>query len=158
MASKPMTFENLMNRSFGKESSRFWSFSLGPCGFQIKDVQRYLDEDGDPNRRTEHQQTLLHIAAQNGDLEVVKLLVARGADLNTKGFHGYTPLHLAVDADCDTSPRDGRRATELPLTTLLISLGADESIRDDDGEIARDCAVAYGTRETALYDAIPRRQ
>jgi cytohesin len=155
---KPMTFEKLMSRSFGKESSSFWSFSLGPHGLRLKEVQQYLDDGGDPNHRTENQQTLLHIAADNCEMEIVELLLARGADINAKGFHGYTALHLAVDSECDTSSRDGRRATELPLTTLLMSRGADESIRNDDAETARDFAIAYGTRETALYDAIPRPQ
>src|SRR5689334_4828287 len=150
---KPMTFERLMSRSFGKESSSFWSFNLSPRGLQVKDVQQYLDEGGDPNRRTEHQQTLLHIAADNGDLDVIKLLIAHGADINARGYRNYTPLHLAVDGDCNTSGRDGRVATELPAAKLLIESGADESIRDDDGEIPRDTAVLYGKITAALYDA-----
>ena len=153
---KPLTYEQLMSRSFGKESSSFWSFTLSPRGLQVKDVQRYLDGGGDPNGRTEHQQTLLHIAADNSELDVIKLLISRGADLNAKGFHGYSPLHLAVDADCDTSARKNRRLSELPVTRLLIESGADEFIRDDEGEIPRDTAVAYGKVATELYDAIPR--
>src|SRR5262250_2369256 len=103
---EPMTFESLMSRSFGAESSSFWSG--GPRGFTIEDVQRYLDEGGDPNSRTDSRQTLLHIATDNAQVEIVRLLVARGADVNAKGYHGCTPLHIAVDMDCDTSPRDGR--------------------------------------------------
>jgi len=151
-----MSFEHLISRSFGKESSSFWRG--GPRGLSIEDVRRYLDEGGDPNRRTESGQTLLHIATDNGQVELMQLLVARGADVNARGHHGYTPLHLAVDMDCDTSPRDGRRATELPLTRLLLGLGADELARDDDGETARDVAVAYSRHETQLYDDIPRHR
>src|SRR5262245_50299472 len=154
---KPMTFERLMSRSFGKKSSSFWSFSLrSPRGLQAKDVQQYLDEGRDPNQRTEHHQTLLHIAADNGELDVIELLIARGADINARGYRNYTPLHLAVDGDCDTSGRDGRVPTELPATKLLVESGADESIRDDDGEIPRDTAVVSGKIPTALYDALPR--
>jgi len=145
-----------MSRSFGAESSTFWSG--GPRGLRLEEVQRYLDEGGDPNRRTETGQTLLHIAADNGEIDIVGLLLARGADVNARGFHGYTPLHLAVDADCDTSVRDGRRATELPLTKALLGFGADESVRDDEGETARDFAVAYGEAETQFYDQISRNQ
>jgi len=151
-----MTFEKLMSRSFGKESSSFWSLSLSPRGLQVKDVQQYLDNGGDPNQRTKDQQTLLHIAADNSDLEIVKLLIAHGAEVNTKGFRGYTPLHLAVDADCDTSARDDRRLTDLPVTRILIESGADESIRDDEGEVPRDTAVACGKIAIQLYDAISR--
>ena len=135
----PMSFEHLISRSFGKESSSFWRG--GPRGLSIENVRRYLDEGGDPNRRTESGQTLLHIATDNGQVELMQLLVARGADGNARGHHGYTPLHLAVDTDCDTS-----------------RLGADELARDDDGETARDVAVAYSRHETQLYDDIPRHR
>src|SRR4051812_40941726 len=105
-----MTFDRLMSRSFGKESTTFWRSR--PRGLCIKDVQRYLDEGGDPNHRKADGNTLLHIAADNGETEIIRLLVANGASVNTRGNYGYTPLHLAVDSDCDTSPRDGRSATE----------------------------------------------
>jgi ankyrin repeat protein len=152
----PMTFERLIDLSSGKDSSSFWrGRSRGLC---FENVQRYLDESGDPNKREENGQTLLHLATENGDMEIMKLLLGRGADIDAKGYHGYTALHLAVDADCDTSPRDGRRATNLPLTTMLIGFGADESMRDDDGKMPRDFAVAYGEIETKCYDSIPRQK
>lgn len=40
--------------------------------------------------------TPLHVAAENGHLEVVKILVAHGADRNTRNPEGKTPLDLAV--------------------------------------------------------------
>jgi ankyrin repeat protein len=152
----PMTFERLMSRAFGGESSSFWRG--GPRGLTVEDVRQYLDEGGDPNRRADSGYTLLHIAADNYESEIVRLLVERGADLNARGYCGYTPLHIAVDADCNTSSRDGRRATELPLTALLLGFGADESVRDEDGETARDFALAYGSQEAELYDNIPSRR
>jgi ankyrin repeat protein len=148
---KRMTFEKLMSRSFG---SSFWRG--GPRGLSLEDIERYLAEGGDPNRRADSGHTLLHLAMDNYDIELVRLLITRGADVNARGYRGYTPLHLAVDSDCDSQPRDGRRATELPLTTLLLGFGADESVRDDDGVTARDFAVAYGEQEAQLYDRIPR--
>ena len=46
--------------------------------------------------------TPLHVAAQNGHLDVVRLLVAAGATVNaamsSHGILGITPLHLAVEA------------------------------------------------------------
>ena len=39
--------------------------------------------------------TPLHFAAAFGHKEIVKLLVAKGADVNTKNENGYTPLDLA---------------------------------------------------------------
>ena len=153
---KPMTFERLISRSFGKESSRFWSFSLSPRGLTVEDVQQYLDEGGDTNARTGDQQTLLHIAADNGEIDIVRLLLAHCADINAKGYYGYTPLHMAVDSDIDAPIQSGRAVTDLPVARLLIEAGADESIRADDGKTPRDFAVAYGNKLVALYDAIPR--
>src|SRR5262249_24018379 len=111
-----MTFEKLMRKSFREES--LWRG--GPRGLRLKEVQRYLDEGGDPNRRTDSGDTLLHLATSNENIEVIELLLARGADVNARGYRGYTPLSLAVASDCDTAPRDGRHATELPLTGLLL--------------------------------------
>ena len=40
--------------------------------------------------------TPLHLAAREGDLEGVTLLLAAGSDPNAKGDFGFTPLHDAV--------------------------------------------------------------
>ncbi len=40
--------------------------------------------------------TALHYAADNGHLEIVKLLIANDADVNAKDNTGYTPLHWAA--------------------------------------------------------------
>jgi ankyrin repeat protein len=38
----------------------------------------------------------LHQAAATGDTDVVKLLLAKGADVNAKEDDGWTPLHWAA--------------------------------------------------------------
>ena len=38
----------------------------------------------------------LHLAAERGHLEVVSLLLDRGADKEAKGVDGKRPLHLAA--------------------------------------------------------------
>lgn len=43
----------------------------------------------------------LHLAAANGHVELVRLLLRLGADLKAKeGLAGYTALHLAVEREC----------------------------------------------------------
>jgi ankyrin repeat protein len=120
------------------------------------DIDRYLQRGGDVNRRTESGSSLLHLATDNARIDLIRQLVARGADINATGHRGYTSLHLAVNTDCDTQSRDGRRATQLPVSAALVQLGADEAIRDGDGHTPRDIAVAYGPGEAELYDALPR--
>lgn len=62
-----------------------------------------------------HQEgvTLLHWAAANSNPELSDLLLARGADVNTKNNHGVTPLHWAASS--------GRVET----AKLLLDRGAD---------------------------------
>src|SRR5512146_2425580 len=103
-----MTFE----RVIGKFTTR---------GLRLKDVLHYLDAGGDLNRRDQKADwSLLHFAAEDCNAEVIRLLAARGADLNVRDRFGQTPLHIAVDSDLDTSARGGRRAVDMPTARALI--------------------------------------
>jgi len=124
-------------------------------GLRVKDVQRYLDAGGDIDHRDSKMRwSLLHFAAEDRNSEVARLLADRGADLAARDWNGWTPLHVAVDSDMDTSSRDGRRATELPTVQTFIELGADEAVRASDGRTPRDIAVTYG--QEVLYDSLLR--
>jgi ankyrin repeat protein len=48
------------------------------------------------NARTKEGLTPLRIAAQFGHKDVAELLLAKGADVNTKDEDGYTPLHFTA--------------------------------------------------------------
>jgi ankyrin repeat protein len=70
--------------------------------------------------------TLLHVAAEYGNVEAANLLLERGADVNAKaavdesGVGGQTPIFHAV-----TQFFDGG----LPMTQLLVECGANLSVR-----------------------------
>jgi ankyrin repeat protein len=70
--------------------------------------------------------TLLHVAAEYGNLEAAKLLVERGADVNARaavdeaGVGGHTPIFHAATQFYDWG---------LPVAEFLISRGADLSLR-----------------------------
>jgi len=50
---------------------------------------------------------LLHIAAENGHLAMVQLLLAQGYDANVRlGPYGYTPLHVMADEKWDLDYAD----------------------------------------------------
>lgn len=137
-----MTFENVIK-------------NFTTRGLRVDDVRRYLDAGGDIHHRDEKMDwSLLHFAAEDCNSEVIRLLVTRGADITSTDRNGWTPLHLAVDSDMDTSGRDGRRAAELPTVQTLIELGADETARAANGATPRDIAAAY--EQEALYDLLAR--
>jgi ankyrin-2 len=54
----------------------------------------------DPNSispQNDNWETPLHIAAHRGHLPVVKLLLEKGADVNSRAYNEFTPLRLADD-------------------------------------------------------------
>jgi hypothetical protein len=57
--------------------------------------------------------TPLHQAAANGDIEQVKLLISKGADVNAKDDEEKTPLHYAAEAG------------KMEVVQLLVEAGAD---------------------------------
>jgi ankyrin repeat protein len=67
----------------------------------------------------------IHIAAQNGHNDLVKLLINKKADLNTKNSKGNTAMHMAVGYDYYIAAK------------YLLDAGADPEILNDLGFAAR---------------------
>jgi hypothetical protein len=68
--------------------------------------------------------TAVHIAAQNGHLELLQRFVSAGADLNVQNGKGQSPLHMSVEYDFYFVSR------------FLIEAGADRNISNQDGHKA----------------------
>lgn len=67
---------------------------------QIEAVRELLDADADVNECNELRRTALHFAARRGCVEIVELLIERGADVAAAdGDKGVTPLMNAVYSD-----------------------------------------------------------
>ena len=66
--------------------------------------------------------TALHHATRNGDIEIVRLLVSCGADVNARSDHGHFPLYCAA----------GHGHVE--TTRYLVENGADLEARLSDGK------------------------
>ena len=75
------------------------------------------------------KETALHLAAQNGYLDVAEMLIRNSANVNATTGNRETPLHLA--AKC-LSPK---------VMILLIDHGADVNAQDNDGRPPLHCVV-----------------
>jgi ankyrin repeat protein len=74
----------------------------------------YVDSNGD---------SLFHIAAQQGDLRTIELLLRAGVDVNQLGDMGCTALHYAKTKD---------------VASLLLAHGASREIRNEFGKLPED--------------------
>jgi ankyrin repeat protein len=112
--------------------------------------------------------TPLHLAVREESVEIARMLIDSGADLNLQDQWGYTPLHWAAikgneeiarmlidaKADLDVQDNDGRtplhRAASdgsVEIARMLIDAGSRKDIRDEDGRIPYDFAQ---TRELKI--------
>ena len=66
----------------------------------IEAVKQHLDAGADVNAKGKYGRTPLHYAASRGLKKIIELLIARGADVNTKievgDYKGQTPLDGAI--------------------------------------------------------------
>lgn len=63
---------------------------------RVADVERLLDSGLSVLATDEHQNTVVHIAAEAGNLEILRLLADRGAPLDRRNWIHQTPLSLAA--------------------------------------------------------------
>jgi hypothetical protein len=63
----------------------------------------------------------VHIAAQNGHIDIIRLLILKKADLNVKNVKGNTGIHMAVGYDY------------FEVAKMLIAAGGDENMLNDLG-------------------------
>jgi hypothetical protein len=114
-------------------------------------------------------QTPLHVAVEKGHGDVVRALLAAGADTGALDSHGHTPLDTAGDphiarllVEAGAPHRTGGPSTPLhgacrraasdedwvPVVELLLERGADPGLRDEFGALPSDLVGgAHGLRD-----------
>ncbi|XP_030011813.1 ankyrin repeat domain-containing protein 2 isoform X3 [Sphaeramia orbicularis] len=95
----------------------------------LKVIDQYLSDGGNPDVHDELKRTALHLASMEGNSAVVQMLLDRGADINFKDRLGSRALHWAC------------RGGNLEVVKVLKSHGADLDVGDKEGD-------------TALHDAV----
>ncbi len=141
------------------------------CRYGHLSTAEYLIKEAkaDVDTRDDWNNTALHLAAERGRADVVRLLCDHGADIDGKGKYGHTALSLAClndhlstaecliargaslneQADLGSTPLhlsswNGR----LQMVQLLLEKGADASIKNKRGKTAREVAG----RGCSMYD------
>jgi uncharacterized protein len=79
----------------------------------------------------------LHSAASGRHIEVCRVLIASGADVDATQRHGFTPLHAVAQHG------------DIELVELLLSAAANPSALTDDGATPADLAEAAGHVDVA---------
>jgi hypothetical protein len=86
-------------------------------------VKKYILTKKNVNIQDRSKVSMLHVAAQSGNLEIIELLVKAGAKINAKDRRGRTPI-LMIDSD--------EEETAIKIFKLFISKGADVDVPDPD--------------------------
>lgn len=93
----------------------------------IDECTRLLEEGlVDINVFNDDGLTGLHEASICGDIELIKMLIDKGADVNCRDFEGWTPLHAAASLG------------NANIVQLLLDCGADATIVNCDNILAYD--------------------
>ena len=87
--------------------------------------------DIDVNKRDSFGNTLLHKACEKKDLEMVRILLAKGAQVDIANEMELTPLLIACDQD-DTE-----------VAKLLLEKGANPQVKNAFGRTPLDIAEAH---------------
>ena len=97
--------------------------------------------------------TPLMQAAEIESIEIIKLLLASGANISQIGAAGYSCLHVAVDLSIDRTIQTGGNPGDEPthILEILLDHGADILQPNDNGESALDLARKYNSEKIIHY-------
>jgi ankyrin repeat protein len=105
-----------------------------------------LNHGVDPNYTPQHSWPALFSAIEHRFIDIIRLLVQSGADINLRDESGATPLHASVDIEGDSAWQMGV-PPRAEVTELLLQLGADPTARNCRGETPLDLARGYEHEE-----------
>jgi len=101
-----------------------------------------------------NKKTLLHIAADKGDTEMIKLLIQRGAKVNERDDKGCTSLHYLVQYVPFAAEKG--RAVIHSCIEFLVKFGADVDQKDNEGKTPIFYAIENGP-SSYIHELIRQR-
>ena len=109
----------------------------------IEAIKQHIAAGTDVNAKGENVNKVapLHIAAYQGQKEIIELLIANGADVNFKDINSSTPLHWAV---LHVQPK---------IVELLIANGADVNANGGRG-IGTPLHCAINAKKSEIADLL----
>ncbi len=131
-------------------------------------VLEYLMEQGANWSETEGSTSPIHLAAEEGQYDVLMMLLDRGVDVNIKDEHGRTALFYAVEegqtsevklllekgADVNAKDELGRTALsfaaeedQTTVAAMLLDAGAEADVKDESGRTPLDYAAEEGSED-----------
>lgn len=85
---------------------------------RFTDVVEFLVKNGAPANTIIDCKEMIHFSAEQGECNLMEVLIKHGADINAKGFCGDTPLNAAT------------RAKQLESVKFLLGRGADPNLKN----------------------------
>lgn len=141
----------------------------GPCDNAL--CLRLIAEGADIEMKGRHGWTALTFAARCGDIEIMRALLDKGADPDTRCDEGRTPLiwgyskvevlHALLDHGADVNAKNEEGVTCLmravvsghdSVVPILIDGGADISAQDNKGRMAFHYARSEQTKSLLLKE------
>ena len=141
------------------------------AGGTLEEAQALLSAQPDlvNTQEPREHRTPLHYAVRNARLDMMELLVAKGADVNAQDITGMTPLHIAawmgfreeaqwlLEHGATLEPRDNFGDTPVHTAAIfhggligpLVARGADLRAKNHDGDTPLDLARRNGNERAA---------
>jgi ankyrin repeat protein len=122
-----------INFSDNDHHSALYYAVMKDCGEIVERITKY--PNCDLNIRSKFGDTPIILAARNGSLDVLKILIEAGGDVNLKNSHGDTALHVAT--------RLGKDGEEI-VSFLCAFPGCDVNVQNSLGDTALHVATRLG--------------
>eukprot|EP00357_Protocruzia_adherens_P011431 CAMPEP_0115013506 /NCGR_PEP_ID=MMETSP0216-20121206/25454_1 /TAXON_ID=223996 /ORGANISM="Protocruzia adherens, Strain Boccale" /LENGTH=841 /DNA_ID=CAMNT_0002382929 /DNA_START=885 /DNA_END=3410 /DNA_ORIENTATION=- len=125
-----------------RNNQKFWdAASRGEARrvMELLDRRKYADLVAEIDSRNDKNMTALHLASQNGHVDVVDILLDRDASIDSRENHLQTPLHLA----CMTGSTEAAK--------VLIDSGADINALDKNNSTPVHICSAFGYRSILVH-------